>query len=102
MRIAARRDLAACFTSPQSRWNSDGHNLHALEFAQVRHSLQMCSGNSIRTAHNPYAPDFLDLCDKLGFMVMNEMFDEWKQDKTPYGAAVAFRLPPRLPLMPLW
>jgi beta-galactosidase len=41
--------------------------------------------NSIRTAHNPYAPDFMDLCDKLGFLVMNEMFDEWKQSKSTFG-----------------
>jgi len=34
---------------------------------------------------HPYAPEFLDLCDKLGFLVMNEMFDEWKQDKTANG-----------------
>jgi beta-galactosidase len=47
--------------------------------------LKAMGCNSIRTAHNPYAPEFLDLCDRLGFMVMNEMFDEWKQNKTPYG-----------------
>ena len=41
--------------------------------------------NSIRTAHNPYSPDFLDLCDRLGLMVMNEMFDEWKRSKTTFG-----------------
>src|SRR5208283_4622079 len=40
---------------------------------------------SIRTSHNPYAPEFLDLCDKVGFLVMNEMFDEWKQNKTANG-----------------
>jgi len=40
---------------------------------------------SIRTAHNPYAPEFMDLCDKVGIMIMNEMFDEWKQSKTTYG-----------------
>jgi len=41
--------------------------------------------NSIRTCHNPYAPDFMDLCDRMGFLVMNEMFDEWKQNKTAGG-----------------
>ena len=46
--------------------------------------------NSIRTAHNPYAPAFLDLCDKLGFLVMNEMYDEWKQSKTQYGYGLYF------------
>ncbi|MFD2934726.1 glycoside hydrolase family 2 TIM barrel-domain containing protein [Spirosoma flavum] len=34
--------------------------------------------NAIRTAHNPPAPEFLDLCDKMGFLVMDEAFDEWE------------------------
>ena len=44
--------------------------------------------NAIRTSHNPPAPEFLDLCDRMGFLVMDEAFDEWRQGKaqTPlYG-----------------
>ncbi len=37
--------------------------------------------NAIRTSHNPYAAEFLDLCDRMGFLVMNEAFDEWKSPK---------------------
>ncbi|HEY4380702.1 MAG TPA: glycoside hydrolase family 2 TIM barrel-domain containing protein [Acidobacteriaceae bacterium] len=37
--------------------------------------------NAIRTSHNPYAAEFLDLCDRTGFLVMNEAFDEWKSPK---------------------
>ncbi|GHU57896.1 beta-galactosidase [Bacteroidia bacterium] len=37
--------------------------------------------NAIRTAHNPPAPEFLDLCDQLGMLVMDEAFDEWLQGK---------------------
>jgi beta-galactosidase len=37
--------------------------------------------NAIRVGHNPMAPDFLDLCDKMGFMVMNETFDTWTASK---------------------
>ncbi len=37
--------------------------------------------NAIRTSHNPYAAEFLDLCDRMGFLVMNEAFDEWKVPK---------------------
>ena len=33
--------------------------------------------NAVRTAHNPPAPEFLDLCDQLGLLVMDEAFDEW-------------------------
>jgi len=39
--------------------------------------------NAIRTAHNPPAPEFLDLCDQMGFLVMEEMFDCWTVAKNP-------------------
>ncbi|WP_240183002.1 glycoside hydrolase family 2 TIM barrel-domain containing protein [Pedobacter jeongneungensis] len=38
--------------------------------------------NAIRTAHNPPAPEFLNLCDKMGFLVMDEAFDMWAKKKT--------------------
>jgi beta-galactosidase len=41
--------------------------------------------NAIRTAHNPPAPEFLDLCDRLGLLVMNEAFDEWTHGKVEFG-----------------
>jgi len=34
--------------------------------------------NAIRTAHNPPSPEFLDLCDSLGFLVMDEFVDKWE------------------------
>jgi beta-galactosidase len=37
--------------------------------------------NAIRTAHNPPAPELLDLCDRMGFLVMDEAFDIWKKKK---------------------
>lgn len=40
--------------------------------------------NGIRTSHNPPAPELLDLCDKMGFIVMDEAFDMWKKKKTEY------------------
>jgi beta-galactosidase len=44
-------------------------------------ALKEMGCNSIRTSHNPPDPDFLDLCDELGFLVMDEAFDEWKAAK---------------------
>jgi beta-galactosidase len=41
--------------------------------------------NAIRTSHNPYAAEFLDLCDRFGFLVLNEAFDEWKVPKGQIG-----------------
>jgi beta-galactosidase len=55
--------------------------------------LKAMGCNSIRTSHNPYAPEFMDLCDQMGFLVMDEIFDEWKVPKpqTPdYGYRLYF------------
>jgi beta-galactosidase len=43
--------------------------------------LKAMGCNAIRCSHNPPAPEFLDLCDRLGLLVMDEAFDEWKQVK---------------------
>lgn len=37
--------------------------------------------NAIRMAHNPPAPEFLDLTDRFGFLVMDEIFDSWERKK---------------------
>ncbi|MGD9929188.1 MAG: beta-galactosidase GalB [Mangrovibacterium sp.] len=41
--------------------------------------------NAIRMAHNPPAPELLHLCDKMGFLVIDESFDEWKKTKAKQG-----------------
>ncbi len=41
--------------------------------------------NGIRTSHNPPAPELLNLCDKMGFIVMDEAFDVWAKKKTRFG-----------------
>ncbi|WP_241738934.1 glycoside hydrolase family 2 TIM barrel-domain containing protein [Pontibacter beigongshangensis] len=43
--------------------------------------LKEAGVNGIRVGHNPFAPEFLDLCDRLGFLVMNETFDTWTAAK---------------------
>jgi beta-galactosidase len=47
--------------------------------------------NAIRTAHNPPPPEFLDLCDRMGFLVMDEMFDCWTVAKNPYDYHLYFK-----------
>lgn len=37
--------------------------------------------NAIRTSHNAFSPDFYRLCDEKGFLVIDEVFDEWEQPK---------------------
>jgi beta-galactosidase len=43
--------------------------------------LKQVGVNGIRTAHNPVAPEFLDLCDRMGFVVLDETFDTWTEAK---------------------
>lgn len=46
--------------------------------------------NGIRCSHNPPAPELLDLCDRMGFIVMDEAFDMWRKKKTAYDYANYF------------
>lgn len=53
-------------------------------------TLKAMGCNAIRTSHNPVAPEFLDLCDKMGFLVQNEIFDVWKSGKVAYDYHLYF------------
>lgn len=53
--------------------------------------LKQLGVNAIRTAHNPPAPEFLDLCDRLGFIVMDELFDCWTVAKNPHDYHLYFK-----------
>ena len=60
----------------------------ALNLAATKRELAMCKemgANAIRTAHNPFSPEFYDLCDEMGFLVKDEVFDEWRIPKTKNG-----------------
>jgi len=47
--------------------------------------------NAIRTAHNPPSPAFLDVCDRLGMLIMDEAFDCWSRGKNPQDYSVVFK-----------
>ncbi|NLY90542.1 MAG: DUF4982 domain-containing protein [Firmicutes bacterium] len=47
--------------------------------------------NALRTAHNMPAPEFMDLADEMGFLVVSEAFDMWERPKTPYDYARFFK-----------
>lgn len=54
-------------------------------------SLKANGFNAIRTAHNPPSIDFLDACDRLGMMVMDEAFDCWEIGKNPQDYHLYFK-----------
>jgi len=53
--------------------------------------LKAMGCNGIRTSHNPPAPELLDLCDKMGFIVMDEAFDCWEWKKATYDYHLYFK-----------
>jgi beta-galactosidase len=57
--------------------------------------LQDLGVNAIRTSHNPPAPELLDLCDRLGLLVMDEAFDEFTPGKNKWVAGWNTGLPSR-------
>ena len=64
-------------------WNDDA-------WVRRLNMLKDMGCNAIRTSHNPPAPELLDLCDKMGFLVMDELTDTWTWPKKENGYATLF------------
>ena len=58
----------------------------AFDAAEIRKVKQMKEAgfNLIRTSHNPTTRAFLDACDSIGMLVIDEAFDGWRTQKNPY------------------
>ncbi|WP_167954961.1 glycoside hydrolase family 2 TIM barrel-domain containing protein [Anaerosporobacter faecicola] len=48
-------------------------------------TLKECGCNAIRCSHNPHMPQLYELCDELGFLMMDEAFDEWETPKNKWS-----------------
>jgi len=46
--------------------------------------------NAIRMSHNPPAPELLELTDRMGFLVINEIYDSWQLKKSPHDFHLVF------------
>ncbi|WP_369048712.1 glycoside hydrolase family 2 TIM barrel-domain containing protein [Tenacibaculum sp. UWU-22] len=53
--------------------------------------LKNMGANAIRTAHNPFSPEFYTMCDTLGIMVLDELFDGWNVKKAPNDYGLYFK-----------
>jgi beta-galactosidase len=62
-----------------------GSAIHRRSIERQLEIMRSMGCNAIRTSHNPPDPVMLDLCDRMGFLVMDEAFDEWKRNKTMFG-----------------
>jgi beta-galactosidase len=57
----------------------------AVNYRAIERQMQILKEmgcNAIRTSHNPADPQLLEICDRLGLMVMEEAFDCWETEKT--------------------
>lgn len=66
-----------------------GTAVHTRALERQLELLQSMGCNAIRTSHNPPAPELLDLCDRMGFLVMDEAFDCWRRGKKKAEVAAA-------------
>jgi beta-galactosidase len=52
--------------------------------------LQEMGANAVRMSHNPPAPELLELADRMGMLVVDEIFDVWERTKTPLDFHLVF------------
>ncbi len=86
-------DANAGFSLNGQNMKVRGVNMHhdlgalgsAVNYRAIERQVQILKSmgvNAIRTAHNPPAPELLDISDRLGMLVLDEAFDTWTQTKT--------------------
>ena len=66
----------------------------AINTRAIERQIEIMKGmgvNAIRTSHNPPAPELLDLCDKMGIIVMDEAFDMWAMKKVEFDYSLDWK-----------
>ncbi|WP_105103112.1 beta-galactosidase GalB [Microbulbifer pacificus] len=97
IRFDAERGLFVNGERIEIRGANQHHDLGALGAAFNRRAaerqlevLREAGVNAIRMAHNPPDPQLLELTDRMGFLVVNEIFDVWERKKTPLDFHLIF------------
>lgn len=62
-----------------------GAAMHKVVWQRRLEALKEMGCNAIRMSHNPHMPALFDLCDELGFLVIDEAFDEWEGCKNKWS-----------------
>ncbi len=62
-----------------------GANVHPAVWRRRLEKLKEMGCNAIRMSHNPHMSELYDLCDSMGFLVMDEAFDEWEGPKNKWS-----------------
>lgn len=68
-----------------------GAAFHAGAMKRKLELLKAMGVNAVRTSHNMQAPEFLELADHMGFLVVDEAFDMWERPKTAYDYGRFFK-----------
>jgi len=79
------RILGVCL---HSNWGALGAVVNTAAIKRQLKIMQEMGCNAIRISHNPPSPEMLDLCDKMGFIVMDEAFDVWTKGKKKFDTHV--------------
>lgn len=97
IRFDAKRGLLVNGEPIEIRGANQHHDLGALGAAFNRRAaerqlelLREAGANAIRLAHNPPDPQLLELTDRMGFLVVDEIFDVWERKKTPLDFHLIF------------
>lgn len=68
-----------------------GANAYTDSIQRQLEIMKEMGANAVRTSHNPASEDLIDLCNKMGLLVIEESFDTWEGEKNEYDFSVLFK-----------
>lgn len=68
-----------------------GANAYTDSIQRQLEIMKEMGANAVRTSHNPASKDLIDLCNKMGILVIEESFDTWEGEKNKYDFSDIFK-----------